>query len=275
MVYIYTLLLENGKYYIGKTKNPSFRIEEHFNSTGSTWTKLYKPVEVIEIKPDCDEYDEDKITLQYMNKYGVDNVRGGTFISLELDNNTLNTIKRMLNGANDNCFICGQKGHFSSRCSMEVKDVQNSTNDIHKFNKKYTSSIIETFDFDVLNNKIKEDLIEKVNFYTDEHIIQHIYEHKDIGCKIRDNRYYLRQYTNGYLTNYGNVIICKSNFGNYPCVDNFSKGIIINQKLSLLFERRCAKEDWKEIHHYSNLKDRIKSIYNECNMWEEIVVCDL
>ena len=32
MVYIYTLQLEEGKYYIGKTSNPDFRIEEHLQS---------------------------------------------------------------------------------------------------------------------------------------------------------------------------------------------------------------------------------------------------
>lgn len=35
MVYIYTLKLKHNKYYIGKTSNPNFRIESHFNSKGS------------------------------------------------------------------------------------------------------------------------------------------------------------------------------------------------------------------------------------------------
>ena len=34
MVFIYILELENKKYYIGKTTNPQFRIESHFNSSG-------------------------------------------------------------------------------------------------------------------------------------------------------------------------------------------------------------------------------------------------
>lgn len=34
MVYIYVLKLEKGKYYIGKTLNPNFRIKQHFNSQG-------------------------------------------------------------------------------------------------------------------------------------------------------------------------------------------------------------------------------------------------
>jgi len=35
MVYIYILELENYKYYVGKTTNPNFRIDSHFNSNGS------------------------------------------------------------------------------------------------------------------------------------------------------------------------------------------------------------------------------------------------
>ncbi len=85
MVYIYTLQLEQGKYYIGKTKNPHFRLESHFNSNGSEWTKLYKPIKVIELKPNCDDYDEDKIKRIYMDKYGINNVRGGSFVSAKLE----------------------------------------------------------------------------------------------------------------------------------------------------------------------------------------------
>ena len=43
MVYIYILKLQSNKYYIGKTNNPNFRLEEHGSGKGSTWTKKYKP----------------------------------------------------------------------------------------------------------------------------------------------------------------------------------------------------------------------------------------
>ena len=89
MTNIYILRLEGGKYYVGKTNNPQFRLDSHFNSNGSEWTKLYKPLRVLEIKPDCDDYDEDKITRQYMDKYGINNVRGGSFVSVKLEKNPL------------------------------------------------------------------------------------------------------------------------------------------------------------------------------------------
>ena len=39
MVYIYTLLLQSNKYYVGKTDNHKFRLNDHFNSNGSAWTQ--------------------------------------------------------------------------------------------------------------------------------------------------------------------------------------------------------------------------------------------
>lgn len=66
MVFIYILELEQGKYYVGKTHHPQMRLDHHFQSQGSAWTKKYKPIRVLKIIPDCDDYDEDKYTRMYM-----------------------------------------------------------------------------------------------------------------------------------------------------------------------------------------------------------------
>ena len=93
-------------------------MESHFQSNGSAWTKLYKPIQVLKIIPDCDDYDEDKYTRIYMDKYGIDNVRGGSFVTVELDQSTVEHLKRMTNGTNDNCFKCGNQGHFAKDCEF-------------------------------------------------------------------------------------------------------------------------------------------------------------
>jgi hypothetical protein len=122
MVYIYVLKLEAGKYYIGKTSNPKFRLENHFNNNGSEWTKLYKPLEILELIPNCDDYDEDKYTKIYMDKYGIDNVRGGTYTTIKLDDTTKNYLMKISNSNNNRCFTCGKKGHFAKECKYNDYD---------------------------------------------------------------------------------------------------------------------------------------------------------
>ena len=115
MVYIYILKLQHNKYYIGKTLNPYFRIESHFNLEGSEWTKIHNPIKLLEII-EGDDYDEDKYTKIYMDKYGIDNVRGGSYTSVELDKETKKQLLKISNNTNNRCFKCGKEGHFAKDC---------------------------------------------------------------------------------------------------------------------------------------------------------------
>lgn len=74
--YVYVLELENGRYYVGRTSNFIQRMNEHFKEGGALYTKKYRPIKIKEVIAEKTKYDERDKTLEYMEKYGWENVRG-------------------------------------------------------------------------------------------------------------------------------------------------------------------------------------------------------
>jgi predicted GIY-YIG superfamily endonuclease len=148
---IYILKLEGNRYYIGYTSDPKKRINEHLNGNGCSFTKKYKPIAVEKIKYDEDPIKVDKYVIKYMQKFGINNVRGGTYkdeklsddlklkLKKELDNdpkmiievkNMMSTIKPKTNKPikikinktitkihKGTCYICGRDGHYQEDCN--------------------------------------------------------------------------------------------------------------------------------------------------------------
>ena len=123
MVFIYVLKLVNNKYYIGKTTNPRFRLGSHFNKETTSWVTKYHAEQIIELVPDCDDYDEDKFTIKYMKKYGISNVRGGSFCEIILSRDNYSTLQKMIKGSEDKCYTCGKSGHYASACFEILEEV--------------------------------------------------------------------------------------------------------------------------------------------------------
>src|SRR3989442_795002 len=71
---------------------------------------------IIRIIASYDEFDEDIHTLRYMKDKGIDNVRGGSFCELNLTNDNVSTIAKMLRGSEDKCYYCGHPDHFINEC---------------------------------------------------------------------------------------------------------------------------------------------------------------
>ena len=114
---LYVLKLENDKYYVGTTQRTiEERYQEHVTGTGSKWTKLHKPLEIVERHDSVDKYDEDKYTKIYMSKYGIENVRGGTYSSNELMDFQIKSLKEEFCTSENRCFRCNEIGHFASEC---------------------------------------------------------------------------------------------------------------------------------------------------------------
>ena len=116
MVSIYCLALENNKYYIGKTTNVELRLESHFLGNGSEWTKIHKPLSIHQVWYNCDDFDEDKYTKIMMMKYGIENVRGGVYSQITLSKEMVVLLQNELRGASNQCYTCGDTGHFAKEC---------------------------------------------------------------------------------------------------------------------------------------------------------------
>ena len=97
---VYVLECENDKYYIGVTGNFDRRMQNHWDRTGSVFTKKHKPIRILVKKTigsnKVHALDEEKrMTSKYRLKYGPENVGGNfskktdTLVEKELMENAL------------------------------------------------------------------------------------------------------------------------------------------------------------------------------------------
>ena len=77
----YVLELEGAHFYIGKSFNLNFRMAQHFSGFGSRWTKLHKPIKIVEC---CIGDHEKDLTLKYMREKGWKKVRGGGWCKVDM-----------------------------------------------------------------------------------------------------------------------------------------------------------------------------------------------
>ena len=141
MVTIYVLKLKGDKYYVGKTTNPTYRLNDHFSEGGSVWTQKYEPLSIHELRPDRPDTDEQIVTQEYMKKYGIDNVRGGPWCKISLKQSEKDMILQINKGNSDECYKCGSVGHFASQCTK--KKTYKPTPKTTKKPKKPTNEICE------------------------------------------------------------------------------------------------------------------------------------
>ena len=132
MVAIYVLKLGRGKYYVGLTRRNIDRIFDHLDGDGAAWTKKYPPVEkkpILSFTEGLKESDEDKITLQMMQKYGINNVRGGKWCRVKMPSSHYQEIERKLKISKKkdtkskiiiNCGRCGRPGHNRTYCKLRT-----------------------------------------------------------------------------------------------------------------------------------------------------------
>jgi hypothetical protein len=101
LINIYILRLKDNKYYIGKSYNPARRFYEHSKGNIINWTKKYKPVGIEKVLYGVDNYLLDLYVRKYMFTYGIDNVRGGSYINENLDIEILTLLNNELKNINE------------------------------------------------------------------------------------------------------------------------------------------------------------------------------
>jgi len=118
MEYIYVLKLEDDHYYIGKTTDVGRRFIQHMAGEGSKWTQIYKPISIINARESKHSLDEEMTTLEWMDKKGVDSVRGDCFTGIKLSDEERLFITKKINTMKNQCYLCNQHGHFANKCPL-------------------------------------------------------------------------------------------------------------------------------------------------------------
>ena len=113
------LELEDGCYYIGKTRDMQRRTLEHFvpANQGAEWTREHKPKNVLIVHsvPDAclhTSFYEDLIVKEYMVQFGIQSTRGGRWPGKIISRRKVLDLEEEFRDATDRCFNCGGAGHF-------------------------------------------------------------------------------------------------------------------------------------------------------------------
>ena len=115
---VYVLQLEQNKYYVGESIYPEKRINDHFSGKGAAWTRLHKPVKILEpFTKKQDNFWELSETIQRMGYHGADNVRGSLFTKTsELTRYEKIMAAQLYCELHNLCRKCGGDDHFINQC---------------------------------------------------------------------------------------------------------------------------------------------------------------
>jgi hypothetical protein len=125
MVYIYVFKSTVGKWLIGEKKNM-----DH------PWMKTYRPFTLDKTIKQINTNIQ-QIVNTYMEKYGVENVRGGSYSNVELCIDDYEHINRYLWMKNGLCRECGYTKHNSDICTFHLKEIELKDIDVDNLYNNY------------------------------------------------------------------------------------------------------------------------------------------
>ena len=125
-MFLYTLELEHGCWYVGTTNDPSARLRDHRSGNGSAWTRTHKPIggfsRQYPLQPlTCAgaeaRLQEDAHTKKLMLAKGIELVRGGSYSRCDLTRADVVALSKELYHATNACLRCGRQSHFAADCT--------------------------------------------------------------------------------------------------------------------------------------------------------------
>ncbi|MEK9731470.1 MAG: GIY-YIG nuclease family protein, partial [Candidatus Poseidoniales archaeon] len=134
MVNIYVLELQDNKFYVGKTDHTFQRFNQHKTGSGAKWTQKHNVKDLFAFHKDMKDSDENKITIQMMKKYGVRNVRGGSWTKVNMTEAEIKRLENKINARGRSrgttkpsqkkasaskkklCTRCGRTSHTVEKC---------------------------------------------------------------------------------------------------------------------------------------------------------------
>ena len=132
MVNIYVLELQGDKYYVGKTNHTFQRFNQHKSGSGAKWTQKHKVKDLFAFHKDMKDTDENKITIQMMKKYGVRNVRGGSWTKVNMTEAEIKRLEKRINARG--------KRRSKSPSSKKTTKSKKKINKAPESGRKYTAA---------------------------------------------------------------------------------------------------------------------------------------
>jgi len=96
MSLLFIIKCQQEKYYLGLSNSFVSIFFKHFNDIQNDWINIYKPIQILDIFQFKTLNDLDYYVLYYMYKYGIDNVRGGSFNKIVFDSISYNNILSLI-----------------------------------------------------------------------------------------------------------------------------------------------------------------------------------